>query len=167
MAKQAYLEAAKVDTYTLATTFFNSQKYFGDVCSRCKKLEYLSFRQGTYYLTAGISGFTFVASSSSGPTNAQLFTAEQQIDGSWAFRSLTQGKYIRASNDGVTVNMQTFVGPWERWYMERHGNHVHVQSAQFENYYWIGSGLVLRQLNGGASSFIVEHWPSINWLWNW
>ena len=47
IAKAAYSVAAKVDTYTLATNFFNSQRYFGDVCNRCKKLEYLSFRQGT------------------------------------------------------------------------------------------------------------------------
>jgi hypothetical protein len=41
MTESAYLDAAKlskVDTYNLATTFFNSQRYFGDVCNRCKKL---------------------------------------------------------------------------------------------------------------------------------
>jgi hypothetical protein len=25
----------------------------------------------------------------------------------------------------------------------------------------------LRQFRGGASAMIVEHWPAINWLWNW
>jgi hypothetical protein len=80
---------------------------------------------------------------------------------------LTQGKYIRADSNLSTVNWQTYVGPWERWYMERHGNHVHVQSAQFSHCYWINSGSTLQQLNGGASMLIVEHWPAINWLWNW
>lgn len=51
--------------------------------------------------------------------------------------------------------------------MERHGNHVHVQSATFEHFYWISSFNVLKQLNGGASGFIVEHWPKLQWLWNW
>jgi hypothetical protein len=151
----------------MATTVFNSQKYFGGFCDRCKKLEYLAFRQGNYYLTAKSTNLKFELKTSSSPLNSQLFIAEQQIDGSWAFRSLTEGKYIRARNDGTTIDYQTYVGPWERWYMERHGAHVHVQSAQFRYFYWISSGLTLAQLNGGASAVIVEHWPSINWLWNW
>jgi hypothetical protein len=101
----------------LAKTFFNSQKYFGDVCNRCKKLEYISFRMGRSYLTAFSTNLRWTAGSSSGPLNSQLFIAEQQIDGSWAFKSFTEGKYIRADSNGSTVNWQTFVGPWERWYM--------------------------------------------------
>lgn len=80
---------------------------------------------------------------------------------------MTEGKYIRASNDGSTINYQTFIGPWERWYIERHGDHCHIQSGQFESHYWIFSGGFLQQLNGGASSLIVQHWPKINWGWNW
>ena len=166
MAGAAYLEIKpRFNTYNLATTFFNSQKYFGDVCNRCKKLEYFAFRMGNTYLTANAGNLQWVASGS--PANNQLFIGEQQIDGTWAFKSLTQGKYIRADSNGVTINWQTFVGPWERWYMERHGNHVHIQSAQFQFFYWVNSGSVLRQFNGGASALIVEHWPAINWLWNW
>lgn len=77
------------------------------------------------------------------------------MDGTWAFKSLTQGRYIRADNNGVTINYQNYVGAWERWYMERHGNHVHVQSAQFEHNYWVTSAGTLEQFNGGASSVIV------------
>lgn len=131
MAKEAYTveQTLKVDTYTMATALFNSQKYFGDMCDRCKKIEYFAFKIGKGYLTAGSDSLTIQTSSS--PTNSQLFIGEQQIDGTWAFKSLSQGKYIRASNDGTTINWQSFVGPWERWYIERHGNHVHIQSAQF------------------------------------
>jgi hypothetical protein len=86
---------------------------------------------GNRYLTAQSSQLKFDINLSGSPLNTQLFIAEQQIDGTWAFKSLTQGKYIRADSNGSTVNYQTFVGPWERWYMERHGNHIHVQSATF------------------------------------
>jgi len=134
------------------------------MCNRCKKLEYLAFRQGTLYLTAFANDLKWMTSSS--PSNSQLFLAEQQIDGTWAFKSLSEGKYIRASNDGTTIDWQTFVGPWERWYMERHGSHVHVQSAQFSHFYWINGGTTLQQLNGGATMLIVEHWPKLNWGWN-
>lgn len=101
------------------------------------------------------------------PTNAQLFIGEQQIDGTWAFKSLTQNKYIRASNDGSTINYQTYIGAWERWWIERHGNHVHIQSAQFQHNWWIFSGSLLKQLNGGASPLIMEYYPKLQWLWNW
>lgn len=38
MEKSAYLETKpRFNTYNLATNFFNSQRYFGDVCDRCKK----------------------------------------------------------------------------------------------------------------------------------
>jgi hypothetical protein len=137
----------------------------GDLCNRCKKFEYFAFRQGNYYLTAYSTQLRFVSSSS--PGNSQLFRGYQQVDGTWAFQSLSNGKYIRARNDNTTIDYQTYAGAWERWYMERHGNHVHIQSAQFSHRYWINSGSVLKQLNGGASSVIVEHWPKINWLWNW
>lgn len=166
MAKSAYLEIKpKFNTYNLATNFFNSQRYFGDVCNRCKKLDYFAFRMGNRYLTANAGDLQWNPATS--PANTQLFTAEQQIDGTWAFKSLTQGKYIRADSNGNTINWQTFVGPWERWYIERHGSHVHIQSAQFQFFYWVNSGPVLRQFRGGASAMIVEHWPAIKWLWNW
>jgi hypothetical protein len=42
----------KLDFYTLANTIFRSQKYLGNFCERCKKLEYMSFRMGNRYLTA-------------------------------------------------------------------------------------------------------------------
>lgn len=120
-----------IDLYTLANTIFNSQKYFGSYCDRCKSLEYFAFRMGNRYLTAGSSQLTFNINSGLNPLNSQLFIGEQQVDGTWAFKSLTQGRYIRADSNGATINYQTFVGPWERWYLERHGNHVHIQSAQF------------------------------------
>jgi len=96
-----------------------------------------------------------------------LFTAEQQVDGTWAFKSLSQNKYIRASNDGTTINYQSFVGSWERWYIERHGDHVHIQSAQFTYNWWIFDSFVLKQLNGGASPLKIEYYPKLQWLWNW
>jgi len=70
----------------------------------------LAFRVGRYYLTAKNSYLQLETNSS--PNNNQLFIAEQQVDGSWAFKSLTQNKYLRASNDGTTINYQTYVGPW-------------------------------------------------------
>jgi hypothetical protein len=88
------------------------------------------------------------------PSNDQLFIGYQNVDGSWAFQSLSVGKYLRASNDNYIIDYQNYIGPWERWYMERHGDHIHVQSAQFENNYWAIFGNVLHQ-NSGASSFKV------------
>lgn len=73
IAKEAYVadSTLKIDTYTLATTLFNSQKYFGDMCNRCKSIEYFAFRMGNGYLTAGLKGLSFQVSSS--PLNSQLF----------------------------------------------------------------------------------------------
>ena len=99
------------------------------------------------------------------PGPSQLFVGEQQIDGTWAFKSLTANKYIRADKNG-TINYQTYVGPWERWYMESHKSHVHIQSAAFSNFYWITSGATLKLLNGVSSSYIVEHIPKIPYGWN-
>lgn len=132
---------------------FNAQNYLGAFCDRCKKLEYFAFRFGGNYVTARPTQLTFEASTS--PANNQLFIGYQQVDGTWAFQSLTEGKYIRASNDGTTINYQTFIGPWERWYMERHVSHSHIQSAQFESCYWIINSGVVQQFCGGASSIIV------------
>jgi hypothetical protein len=75
ITKEAYLTqpASKLDVYNLATNVFNSQKYLGDLCTRCKKLEYMAFRQGNLYLTAFFNDLRWVASSS--PINSQLFIA--------------------------------------------------------------------------------------------
>jgi hypothetical protein len=73
----------------MATTIFNSQKYFGGFCDRCKKLEYLAFRVGNFYLTAKPTNLRLELRNSSSPLNSQLFIAEQQVDGTWAFRSLS------------------------------------------------------------------------------
>ncbi len=89
------------------------------------------------------------------------------MDGTWAFKSLTQNRYIRASNDNVTINYQSFVGAWERWYIERHDDHLHIQSAQFIHNWWVFNGLVLEQRNGAASAVRIEYWPKLQWLWNW
>ena len=95
---------------------------------------------------------------------SQLFVGEQQIDGTWAFKSLTANKYIRADKNG-TINYQTYVGPWERWYMERYGRYVFIQSAAFTHFYWITSGATLKLLDGSASTYIVEHWPKRLFGW--
>lgn len=117
-------------------------------------------------MTAGSN--QLVLQQTSTPNNAQLFTAEQQVDGTWAFKSLTQNRYIRATNNGVTINYQSFVGAWSKWYIESHGNHVHIQSAQFEYHWWtFNSNRVLRQLEGGASPLVIEYLPRLQWLWNW
>lgn len=73
IAKEAYVAESKlkIDTYTMATTLFNSQKYFGDVCNRCKSIEYFAFRMGNGYLTAGLTSLSFQVSGS--PLNSQLF----------------------------------------------------------------------------------------------
>ena len=42
----------KIDLYNLANTIFNSQRSLGNLCDRCRKLEYISFRMGNRYLTA-------------------------------------------------------------------------------------------------------------------
>ena len=123
---------------------------------------------GTLYLTAQPTNLVFQAPPQpSNPSNSQLFTAYQNVDGTWAFQSLSNGKYLRALNNGFTIDYQTYIGSWERWYIERHGDHVHIQSAQFSHFYWSTSGNTLTQQSGGARNYMVEHWPKINWLWNW
>ncbi len=77
----------------------------------------MAFKVGRYYLTARNNFLRLEPASSSSPNNNQLFIAEQQVDGTWAFKSLSQNRYIRASNNGVTINYQSFVGAWERWYI--------------------------------------------------
>ena len=165
LRSQAIVNPVSVDTYSLASVAFNLNRYF-NYCDQCKKLEYIAFKVGRYYLTAQPNQLRLQLANS--PSNNQLFTAEQQVDGTWAFKSLTQNRYIRAANNGVTINWQSFVGAWERWYIERHGDHLHIQSAQFVHHWWIfNNNLVLRQLQGGASPLRIEYWPRLQWLWNW
>lgn len=77
------------------------------------------------------------------------------MDGTWAFKSLTQKRYIRADDATNSISYRTFVSPSERWYLERGANNVFVQSAQFERKYWIISGGALKLLKNGASPLIV------------
>ena len=101
------------------------------------------------------------------PANSQLFVGEQQIDGTWAFKSLTANKYIRADKNRLTINYQSYVGPWERWYMESHAKHVHIQSAAFSKFFWVTIQGTLKLQTGVVSEYIVEHWPRLTYGWNW
>jgi hypothetical protein len=139
--------------YNLANTIFNAQRLFGDYCIRCKLLRYFSVRQGQYYLTAQSSNLNFVYSLQ--PSYSQLFEMSQNVDGTWSFKDYN-GRYIRAYSDLVSINYHTVIGATERWWVERHGNHVHIQSAYYYHNYWItGAGNILQQLNGGASPYIM------------
>jgi hypothetical protein len=88
------------------------------------------------------------------PAASQLFEGSQNVDGTWSFKAYN-GRYIRAFSDLTTINYQNFIGATERWWVERHGNHVHIQSAYYYHNYWISSSGLLKQLNGGASPYVV------------
>lgn len=79
------------------------------------------------------------------------------MDGTWGFRVKGKNKFLRADNNGITINYQTFLGPWERWWIERHQGttRCHIQSAQFTNFYWIFSGGLLQQTKSAATDIIL------------
>lgn len=108
----------------------------------------MAFRVGNKYLSAYPSNLRLDEMSE--PGDAQLFEGIQNVDGSWAFKCKNENKYIRADEDGTTINYQTGIGPFERWWIERRNKHVHIQSAQFANFYWIFKDSVLRQTQGAA-----------------
>lgn len=117
----------------MATTIFDSQAALGDYSNRCKSLKFFAFRQGNTYLTAHQNDLKLTYPSRSEPNDDQLFEGIQNIDGTWAFKPKNKNLYLRADNNGVTINYQSFIGPWERWWIERHQGsaHCHIQSAQF------------------------------------
>jgi hypothetical protein len=149
--------------YDLAKNIFNAERIFGDYCLRCKSIKYFSFRQGTRYLTAQATNLNFITGTN--PTADQLFEGIQNSDKTWSFKA-SNGRYIRANADLITINYNNAIGLNERFYIERHGNHVHIQSANFYHVYWATFGSLLRLLNGGASPYVIEYYPNINWLWN-
>jgi hypothetical protein len=144
----------KKTKYNLAIDIFNAQSVFGGFCSKCQSLKYFSFKTGSSYLTAQPANLVFVNNPSGSPNANQLFEGIQNADETWSFKA-NNGKYIRADPNLSSIKYNNIIGLNERWYIERHGNHVHIQSGIYYQYYWANSGSLLTNLNGGASMYVV------------
>lgn len=138
----------------------------GGCCDSCNVLKGVSFRQyGTkFYLTADNSYYLSLKRGES-PSPAQLFTARQNADCTWSFRS-ADGLYVSLNTafSYLTLSSQLSVG--ERFYMERSRDWIYVESASNYRYFWTASnGIALYAMNS-AARFVMEVWPMLSVGWN-
>ena len=88
------------------------------------------------------------------------------MDGTWSFQSKTNGRYLMALPGGAGVGYTPLHTLSTRWYIERHDDHIHIQSGNILGQYWIFLSNDKLTLSNGATSLIVEYWPDRFWLWN-
>ena len=154
-------------SYQQANTLFQELRTLRNNCldsaSVIKNMA-LRLHDSTTYMTANQYFISF-ANGNEGPLQSQLFTAIQNPDCTWSFKS-KYGRYVSLNTDLtylVTVNQ---IGMKERFYMERKGRFVYVQSALSYRYYINAVNSVgLFEMNR-ASRFVMEVWPELSAGWN-
>jgi len=74
--------------------------------------------------------------SSGVPNSNQIFTIGQKADCTWYI--VNQAKYLSTNTvySGSWVGAASSIGLNERWYVERSGRNVYVQSAASQYNYW-------------------------------
>lgn len=138
------------------------------MCSTCQSLKFFAIRplsSTSQYLTVSstCSGtVSFSSAPASGrPGNNQLLVATQLSDETWLLEpSMCLGRYIKATSASTLAVVPGLSSNARHW-IEYHDNHVHLQSGFYTSSYWQG-GLPI-QIGGGATSYIVEYWPSKPW----
>jgi hypothetical protein len=146
------------------------QNLGGGCCGNCNKICGFAIKiYGTNrYLTNMGSYYQFRPSSN--PNSSQIFTMGQNADCTWSFSN--SGSYLSTSSmySGGWVGPASSIGANARWYIERHGSHVHVQSASSQYYYWSASSFsfFLSYNYGGATMLTMEYYPcDKTYGWNW
>ena len=124
----------------------------------------LRLHNSTTYMTANQYFISF-ANSQNGPLQTQLFTAIQNPDCTWSFKSKF-GRFVSLNTDLTYLVTVNSIGIKERFYMERKDGYVYVQSAISYRYYINAVNSVgLFEMNR-ASRFVMEVWPELDAGWN-
>jgi hypothetical protein len=94
---------------------------------------------------------------------SSTFTIGQNTDCTWYIQN--GGAYVSAANSaainsGTWAGFRSTIGLNERWYIEKHDEHVHIQSAQLRGYYLtIDIYGIVRCTEGSAAIFTAEYHP--------
>lgn len=151
--------------YNTATTAFTAYSQIGGGCNGQNSLSYVAFRQyaTSFYMTPNMYFISLLQNSS--PNPQQLFTAIQNIDCTWSFRTST-GLYLSLNTAFSYLTLSTSLSIGERFYLERKQDWIYVESANSYRYFLTATnGIVLVNMNQ-ASRFVMEIWPNLNVGWN-
>jgi hypothetical protein len=137
----AFAYIAPNQGYSNANNAWNYlQKLKGGCCNNCNNLCGLAIKMyGTnYYLTNKGTYYQFVYTTTS-LASSQIFSIGQNVDCTWSISNA--GSYLSTSSiySGQWVGPSTTLGTNERWYIERSGLYVYLQSASLQYYYWRAS----------------------------
>ena len=128
-------------------------------CQGCTVIRYIAFREHNTrnYLTPN-GLFLGLVNGPPGPN--QLMTAQQNVDGTWSFKT-KDNLYVSHNTAYSYITMAAGIGMGERFYLERKGDWMYVESAFNYRYFWtISHGTVLYELNK-ASRLVMEVWPDL------
>lgn len=149
------------------------QNLGGSCCNNCTRFCGLAIKLAntSYYLTNKNSWLEFDYTYPGSPASNQIFTIGQNADCTWYISN--GGKYLSmiSTFSGQWIGLSSTLGFNERWYIERNGAYVYVQSAASQYYYWTTSGYpwyVLGYKWATAQRFTFEYFPcDKNFGWNW
>jgi hypothetical protein len=108
---------------------------------------------------------------STNPNSSQIFTMGQNADCTWSFSN--SGSFLSTTTiySGTWVGPVGSIGANERWYIERSGPYVYIQSAAYQYWYWRASSFpnyFLGYNYGSATRLTMEYYPcDKNFGWNW
>ena len=161
----------RLTDYQKANTVWNYlQQLGGGCCNKCNEIcGFAIKRLGTNsYLTNRGGWYRFETTSL--PSGFRIFTLSQNVDCTWTIID-SNGRYMSAnSNYGspwtALIGNKVTRGINERWYLERHNNHIHIQSASWEKYFITrtSSNLARKTLNA-ALNLEIEFYPCDKLAW--
>ena len=108
---------------------------------------------------------------STNPNASQIFTIGHNADCTWSFSN--SGSYLSTMSvyTGTWVGPVSMIGANERWYIERSGAYVYIQSASSQYWYWRASSYpnyFLGYYYGSATRLVMEYYPcDKGYGWNW
>lgn len=132
----------------------------GGCCSACNKLCGIAFKKmGTNEYLTNVNGVYLRFVPATIPNNNQIFIIGQLADCTWLISN--GGSYLTTvnSNNGNWVSFKNLVESTERWYLEKHDDHVHIQSALLANRYWQSDALGILRYDYSPAKLIMEFYP--------
>jgi hypothetical protein len=105
------------------------------------------------------------------PNSNQIFTIGQNADCTWYISN--RGSYLSTTNiySGNWIGTASTIGLNERWYIERSGRNVYVQSAASQYNYWRASlapNFFLGYSWAFGTRLTFEYFPcDKTFSWNW
>jgi hypothetical protein len=160
-AKNKIFRAGLASPYDQANNAWSALTALGGgCCSACNKLCGIAFKKmGTNEYLTNVNGvyLRFVAATI--PSISQIFVIGQLADCTWLISN--GGSYLSTvnSNGGNWVSFKNIVESTERWYLERHDDHVHIQSAFFSGKFWQADALNILRYDYSPAKLTMEFFP--------